>query len=82
MNIQEEIIKAINVIVEKNIEKYQLLDVPSVVTGVKNGKYKVTINGAEYYVKDGVNINPAIGTLVWIHIPNGDIKNAYISARR
>lgn len=82
MDIQNEIIKSIDIIVSKYMEKYQFLDAPSVVLEVKNNKYKVNINGGDYYVKDGVNINPTVGTAVWIHIPNGDIKNAYISARR
>lgn len=85
MDIQEEIIKSIDVIVRKYMERYQLVDVTGIVTGEKNektNKYQVTINGADYHLKDGVNINPTVGTAVWVHVPNGDMKNAYISARR
>lgn len=82
MDIQNEIIKSIDIIVQKYLERYQFLDAESVVLEVKNNKYKVNINGGDYYVKDGVGINPTVGTAVWIHIPNGDIKNAYISARK
>lgn len=82
MNIQEEILKSIELMLQKALEKHQTSDVASVVTEIKNNKYKVTINGADYWVKDGVGIKPAVGTLVWIHVPNGQIGNAYISARR
>lgn len=82
MNIQEEILKSIETMVEKTILKFQNPDVASVVTGIHNGKYQVSINGADYYVKDGVGISPGVGTAVWIHIPNGNLKNAYIAALR
>lgn len=80
MSIQEKIIQSIDLIVERSLEKYRQQDVSSVVTEIKNGKYKVLINGADYYVKDGVCVNPNVGTSVWIHMPNGNIKDAYISA--
>lgn len=82
MSIQDEILKSIDIMVRKSIEQYQKLDVASVVTEIKDNKYKVTIDGADYYVKDGVGINPVVGMSVWVHIPNSDMKNAYIAARK
>ena len=58
------------------------IDVATVVTGISNGKYKVTINGNDYWVKDGVNISPTIGMAVWVHVPNGKYTQAFIMAKR
>lgn len=69
--------------VQKAIVKYQILDVATVVAEVKNNKYKVTIDGAEYWLKDGVGITGlSTGTPVWVHLPNGKIGDAYIAAKR
>lgn len=86
MNIQNEILKAIEIIIDKKLEKYAIVsDVQSIVTDVKNDKYKVFINGSEYWVKcgfDTTSIN--IGTPVWVHLPNGNqnFKSAFIIAKR
>ena len=82
MDIQKEIIDSIDILIAKAVSKYQFLDIPSVVTEVKGNKYKVTINGIEKFVKDGVGVSPTIGQAVWVHLPNGNIKDAYICALR
>ena len=68
MNIQNEIIKTIELIVQKAVENQQNLDVSSVVVGIKGNKAKVIVDGAEYWVNNTLGL--AIGDNVWLHIPN------------
>ena len=82
MDIKGEILKSIEIMVQKAIEKNQTLDIASVVTDIKNNKYKVIINGSEYWVKDGVGINPSIGMPVWLRVPSGNYSLMYICAKR
>lgn len=82
MTIAEEILKTIDLGIKERISKLNNTDIPSVVSEIKNSKYKVTINGLEKYVKDGVGISPTVGQAVWVHLPNGNIKDAYICALR
>lgn len=79
--IQDKIISTIETIVNKTLEKHNLTrDVVSAITGIKNDKYEITIDGKKYWVKDGVNISPKKGNLVWVRIPDGKINMAYIEA--
>lgn len=80
--IAEEILKTIDLAIQERVSKLYNTDIPSVVTEIKNNKYKVTINGLEKFVKDGVGISPTVGQAVWVHLPNGNIRDAYISAFR
>lgn len=84
MDVKYEIIEAINVIVNRRIQKLLNHDVATIVEGIDStrNRYKVKINGNEKYVKDGVGISPTVGQSVWVHLPNGSLKDAYISARR
>ena len=82
MNIQDEIIKTIKLMVSKEVENQKNLSVASVVTEVKDNKYKVIVDGSTYWVKDGVNLNPTIGTAVWLYKPNGNINQMFIMAKR
>lgn len=81
MDIQSEIIQAIEVLIKKNLPPSRL-DIPTVVLGIEGDTYLVQIDGGQYYVKDGINLNPTIGTKVWVHLPNGKINQAYIAAKR
>lgn len=80
--IAEEILKTIDLGIKERVSKLYNTDVPSVVTEISNGKYKVNINGLEKLVKDGVGVSPTVGQAVWVHLPNGNIRDAYISALR
>lgn len=82
MNVQDEIIKTIKMMVSKEVENQKNLSIASVVTEVKGNKYKVIVDGSEYWVKDGVNLNPTIGTSVWLYKPNGNINQMFIMAKR
>ena len=55
---------------------------PSVVTGVENGKYKVNIDGDNYMIKDAVGIDPTVGMGVWVMIPDMGIGQAFIVGKR
>ena len=85
MNIQEELINSIKTMIDKKFEGYlNNKEIASVVTEISKNKYKVNINGKDYWLKDGVNINPTVGTAVWVRTPNGNnnMNDAYICARR
>ena len=81
MDIQNEIIQAIEVLIKKNLPPSRV-DIPTVVLGIEGDTYLVQIDAGQYYVKDGINLNPTIGTKVWVHLPNGKINQAYIAAKR
>ena len=81
MDIQNEIIQAIDILIKKRLPVAQV-DIPTVILGTQGDKYKVNIDGADYYVKDGIGLNPTAGTKVWVHLPNGKMNQAYIAARR
>lgn len=83
MSIQDELIKTIEIIVNRKINNIvQSRDVATVVTEINGDKYKVNIDGGDYWIKDGVNISPTIGMAVWVHVPNGKLGNAYVCAKR
>lgn len=84
MQFKEEIMKSIEIMVNKAIEKHTpSFDVTAVVLDIKGDKYKVKIDGGEYWLKDGVNINPSVGMGVWVRIPNRrNMNGAYICAKR
>ncbi len=81
MDIQSEIIQAIEILIKKNLPPSRV-DIPTVVIGVEGDTYLVQIDTGQYYVKDGINLNPTIGTKVWVHLPNGKMNQAYIAAKR
>ena len=81
MDIQNEIIQAIDILIQKRIPTTRM-DIPTVVTRVEGDTYRVNIDGGDYSVKDGINLNPSVGTKVWVHLPNGKINGAYIAAKR
>ena len=83
MSIQDEIIKTIETVVQNymNTQKFSR-DVATVVTAISDNKYKVKINNSEYWVKNGVGIELSVGSQVWVHIPNGKLKDMFIMAKR
>ncbi len=83
MSIQDELLSTIETYVQKVLNKMTLTRViPSVVTGVENGKYKVNIDGNDYMIKDAVGINPTAGMGVWVMIPDVGIGQAFICGKR
>lgn len=85
-DINRSIISCIEMLINKKIEKLVYTDRQGIITGVqttRTGKqtYKVSIDGAEYAVYDGINLQPEINSRVWVHLPNGSLKDAYICAK-
>ena len=54
----------------------------TVVTEINGDKYKVNIDGVDYWIKDGIGLGLTVGMGVWVHVPNGKLGNAYICAKR
>lgn len=80
MTLKDEIKQAINTIVKKEIQKLNISrDVTSVVMDVKGDKYKVSIDGADYWLKDGIGLSLTIGTHVWVRIVGNE---KYIASRK
>ena len=80
MSIQDEIIKTAETVVKKYLDNLKISrDVPSVVTAISNNKYKVTVDGADHWLKDGIGLNLTVGTQVWIRIVG---KEMYIASKR
>lgn len=80
MSIQDEIITTIETIVKKYMSKLNISrDVVSVVIGIKGDKYKVNIDGTDYWLKDGIGLNLSIGTQVWVRIVGNE---KYIASRK
>ena len=78
-NFQEELLNTIETFVDKALSKKTFSHVvASVVIGIVNNKYKVSIDGHDYLIKDAVGINPNIGTGVWVMIPDAGIGRAFI----
>ena len=70
-------------ILQKNANNHpQSRDVASVITNIHQDQYEVPIEGAVYLVKNGVGIHLNIGDPVWIHIPNGNMTEMFIMAKK
>lgn len=82
MDVQNEILKTISMMVQKEIENQKNLDVPSLIKEIDGDNYKVQVDGGEYWVKDGVGLDLQVGTKVWLHKPNGNISQMFIMAKR
>lgn len=81
-NIQDEIIKAIKLIVDNEIGNLKNSDMEAKIVSINSdGTYKVRINNADYDVKNGTNISFKIGTKVLVHSINGNFNNKVIVAK-
>lgn len=80
MSIQDEIISTVETIVKKYMNKLNISrDVTAVVIGIKGDKYKVNIDGKEYWLKDGIGLNLSVGTQVWVRIVGNE---KYIASKK
>lgn len=79
----KEILKSISEIVDKKISSLPYNSTfPSVIYGKENGKYKIVYEGNLHLVENSLPINLSVGDLVWVDMPNGNIKNMRISGIR
>lgn len=80
MTIKDEIKQSIRMIVKKEIQNLNISrDVTAVVMEIKGDKYKVSIDGADYWLKDGIGLNLNVGTQVWVRIVGNE---KYIASRK
>ncbi len=80
MSLQDEVIKTVETVVQRYFNRINLnSDVVSVITAVNRDKYKLNINGTDYWLKDGIGLNLTVGTQVWVRIVG---KEMYIASRR
>lgn len=84
MSIQEELLKSIQIMIDEAVGKSRNVEVASVVEDINGSKYICSIDGYKFEVKDGINLQPTVGTPVWIKLPygKGNMTGAYIMARR
>ena len=85
MDIQSELIKTIELMINKAIDKNSGTQiVPSVVRdiNVDGDAYLCHVNQNELWLKAGTNITPSVGKGVWICIPGGNISDAFVLAYR
>lgn len=83
MDIQSELIKTIEMMIDKKINKNSGSEmIPSVVRDINadGNRYLVHINQIQAWVKCGTDITPSVGKSVWVCIPNGNISDAFIIA--
>ena len=86
MGVKDELLDTIEMMVKKSLDKYsqgsQNRVEPCIVTDIVSGRYKVNIDGADYLVKDSVGLGVKIGTQVWVMIPNGNVGQGFVFAKR
>lgn len=81
IHVADSILNAIEIIVQKYTAGLQNNFIKSAIKSVTTkGQYVVVLNGSEYVVSSGVGIQFSAGDLVWVHVPNGNYSDAYISA--
>lgn len=82
-SLQDELLKTIETVLQKNNDHtLQSHDAASVITNINNDKYEIKIENTAYWVKNGVGLALHIGDPVWIHIPNGDMNEMFIMAKK
>lgn len=87
MNIQEELLKTIEIIAQNAVSKVAS-DIPSTiirqVSEENNSRYIVLIDGGERIARNGLGVPLKVGTPVWLHNPHPDknLNDIYISAIR
>lgn len=82
IDIQDEIIKAITLIVENEVKKLKNNDIETKILATNSDStYKVRISNVEYNIKNGTNINFKVGDKVLVHLINGNFNNKVIIAK-
>ena len=81
MDIQQEIIGAINALMDKGMPLPNV-EVPTVILAIEGDKYKINLNGSEYYAKNGLGVELTVGQSVWVKSLGNSSTNYYIIAIR
>ena len=78
---QERLLQTIEILIEKAMRKrMSSRDVATVILENKDDKYRVNIDGHDYWLKDGIGLGLKVGMPVWIRVVNG--ANMYIASRK
>ena len=78
---QERLLQTIEILIEKAMRKRtSSRDVTAVILDIKDDKYKVSIDGHDYWLKDGIGLGLKVGMPVWVRVVNG--ANMYIASRK
>lgn len=67
---------------KRNSSNIQSCDIPSIVTNINNNKFEVQIDNIAYWIKNGVGVALSVGDPVWIHVPNGNMNEMFIMAKK
>lgn len=79
--VNEQLLNVIEYAVDKKIADMRENFVRTAIKALASDyKYVVVINGSEYTVPSGCGLVFKKGDKVWVHIPYGDYKRAYICA--
>ena len=79
--VNEQLLNVIEYAVDKKIADMRENFVRTAIKALASDyKYVVVINGSEYTVPSGLGLAFKTGDKVWVHIPYGDYKRAYICA--
>jgi hypothetical protein len=80
-SIADEVLNAIEYAIDKTTSNLRRNYVKTAIKYVSSdGKYTVTIDGADYTVPTGCGMKFVAGEKIWVHIPEGNLNNAYICA--
>lgn len=78
---QERLLQTIEILIEKAMRKRMASrDVATVILENKDDKYRVNIDGHDYWLKDGIGLGLKVGMPVWIRVVNG--VSMYIASRK
>lgn len=84
MKSTDKILDAIEILIEKRLEKLRLTYMfKSTIYAVNSdGTYSIVKDKIRYNVKNGMGINFSVGKNVWIIVPNGELKDMFICGVR
>ena len=78
---QDELFQTMEVLINKAMRKQNRgRDVATVILEINADKYRVNIDGHDYWLKDGIGLGLTVGMPVWVRIVNG--ANMYIASRK
>ena len=81
MTIKEEILYSIKQLIKREIRQIKVgRDISTMILEVNGDKYRVSIDGHDYWLKDGIGLGLKVGMPVWIRVVNG--ANMYIASRK